>query len=131
MLGLVQTGPQVAAVRYTSLATLGWSVLSGGLFVAGTARARRLLPAAMGALLLERLSNLGLLLAHSGRPAEGITQLHAALAVSPDLLFIHMKVPRFVQGCMEWRGRQQRCATENADAEVLQTFFACHALGLW
>ena len=33
VLGLIAAGPQVAADRYTYLATLGWSVLAGGLVV--------------------------------------------------------------------------------------------------
>jgi tetratricopeptide (TPR) repeat protein len=40
-LGAAQAGPQIAADRYTYLAALGWSVLAGGLLVAG---ARRLAP---------------------------------------------------------------------------------------
>lgn len=37
-LGLAQSGPQVAADRYTYLATLGWSLLAGAVVFAGTAR---------------------------------------------------------------------------------------------
>jgi len=33
VLGIVQTGPQLAADRYTYLACLGWAVLAGGLFL--------------------------------------------------------------------------------------------------
>jgi Flp pilus assembly protein TadD len=48
----VQTGPQVAADRYSYLATLGWSVLAGGLAVAGATRLTPRLAAAAAILLV-------------------------------------------------------------------------------
>jgi Flp pilus assembly protein TadD len=45
-LGLAQSGPQIAADRYTYVALVGWSVLAGAVVVTGTAPWRRVAAAA-------------------------------------------------------------------------------------
>ncbi len=82
-LGLAQSGPQLAADRYTYLASVGWSVLVGGLVVTGASSPWRRLAVASPAVVL--LAILAARQTTTWHDAE--TLWTRAIAIDPDSAF--------------------------------------------
>src|SRR5439155_601484 len=82
VLGIFQSGPQIAADRYTYLAGLGWAILAGA-----SDHCRQALQIKPDS--AEAHNNWGLALADQGKPAEAIEHYRQALQIKPDSAEAH------------------------------------------
>ena len=98
VLGIVSTGPQLVAERYSYLSCLGWAVLAGGVllyFLGGVAQKRRALAAAVTAIIVT-----GVLAALTWKQT-GVWQNTATLwshvlKFDPNSSFAHYNLARFL-----------------------------------
>jgi len=118
-LGFLQSGPQIAADRYTHLATIGWSVLAGGLLVAGSER-----PWLRAAAICPLLVLLGTLAAFQSRTwRDAHTMWTRVVTIDPSNAFAQMSMGDYARsvGNLDAAAGWYRQATSErsyAEAEV-------------